>query len=255
MPDERIDREKSFHDRRFGGDTDPRGATGKYYSIMQQPRMLYRNLASANCVGGKLLEFGCATGDQSQWWMDAGAQVTGIDISSVAIDRANQRWVGTRYEDKSQYFEMDAEALSFEAESFDVVVGNGIIHHLDLDECFSEIARVLKHDGLAVFMEPMGHNPFINLYRHFTPDMRTEDEHPLKVQDIKLASKYFRSVTSTPFHLFTILAVPFRNTSIFSPLLKILYAVDRSIFKIPILRRQAWFTVLELKGPVRENSH
>jgi ubiquinone/menaquinone biosynthesis C-methylase UbiE len=36
---------------------------------------------------------------------------------------------------------MDAENLTFSDNEFDVVSGRGILHHLDLNKCFSEISR------------------------------------------------------------------------------------------------------------------
>ncbi len=162
MSEDRLRKEKEFHDERFGSCDQARSAAAKYYSIMQRPVALYRSLATRNCHSKQLLEMGCATGDQSRWWMDAGAHVTGIDISSQAISRASARWTGTRYETRCRYVEMNAESMEFDDHSFNVVVGNGIIHHLELDACFREIARVLKPGGTAVFMEPLGHNPLIN---------------------------------------------------------------------------------------------
>ena len=40
-----------------------------------------------------------------------------------------------------------------------------------------------------IFIEPLGTNPLINLYRKFTPTSRSDDEHPLTFEDIK----YFKS--------------------------------------------------------------
>jgi SAM-dependent methyltransferase len=73
-----------------------------------------------------------------------------------------------------RFLVMDAESLGFDEGSFDVVVGSGILHHLALRQ-----SRVLRPDGCAVFVDPLGHNIFIRLYRKLTPSMRTADEHPL----------------------------------------------------------------------------
>jgi hypothetical protein len=48
----------------------------------------------------------------------------------------------------------------------------------DLSLACSEIARVLRPGGPAIFVEPLGHNPLINAYRKRTPALRTVDEHP-----------------------------------------------------------------------------
>ena len=63
--------------------------------------------------------------------------------------------------------------------SFDIAYGSGILHHLNLNKSLNELKRILKKDGKIIFIEPMATNPFINLYRKFTPNARTSDEHPL----------------------------------------------------------------------------
>jgi ubiquinone/menaquinone biosynthesis C-methylase UbiE len=46
----------------------------------------------------------------------------------------------------------EAESLPFEDESFDVVMGHAVLHHIpDLDRAFSEFFRVLKPGGVIVF--------------------------------------------------------------------------------------------------------
>ena len=113
---------------------------------------------------------------------------------------------------------MNAENTKFDSNVFDIIVGMGIIHHLDLLNSYRELSRILINDGHAVFVEPLGHNPLINLYRIFTPKIRTEDEHPLKIKDIKLIEKYFHNVHIEYYSLFVLLAVPFRKLFIFEKL-------------------------------------
>jgi SAM-dependent methyltransferase len=46
----------------------------------------------------------------------------------------------------------EAESLPFEDESFDVVLGHAVLHHIpDLDQAFSEFYRVLRPGGAIVF--------------------------------------------------------------------------------------------------------
>jgi SAM-dependent methyltransferase len=46
----------------------------------------------------------------------------------------------------------DAAELPFADESFDLVLGHAVLHHLpDLDRCFAEFARVLKPGGTLFF--------------------------------------------------------------------------------------------------------
>jgi SAM-dependent methyltransferase len=249
MSEDRILREKAFHDQRFGGADSDRQAARKYYSILAKAGEQYRSIVLAACPGAHLLEYGCASGRQSIHWLKAGARVTGIDISSEAIEKARENIKATPYADRAEYYEMNAEAMTFEDDTFDLIVGSGILHHLDLEACYSELSRVLKPGGLAIFKEPLGHNPLINLYRNLTPKMRTEDEHPLLSGDIKLAEKYFADVEATPYNMTTLLAVPFRKTSLFRPLFDSLHNLDKSLFNIPFMRNQAWTTVIQLRDP------
>lgn len=81
--------------------------------------------------------------------------------------------------------------------------------------------------------------------------MRTEDEHPLKVNDLKLISKFFKDVKLEYFSAFTLLAVPFRNKSFFEILLKFLKSFDNLIFLIPYFRRFAWTVIINAKNPIK----
>ena len=46
----------------------------------------------------------------------------------------------------------EAEVLPFEDESFDIVLGHAVLHHIpDLDRAFAEFARVLRPGGLILF--------------------------------------------------------------------------------------------------------
>ena len=55
----------------------------------------------------------------------------------------------------------------------------------------SILSRLLSKDGKLLMWEPMATNPFINLYRHFTPNLRTADEHPLTFKDLTYIKNLF----------------------------------------------------------------
>ena len=65
-----------------------------------------------------------------------------------------------------------------------------MLHHLDLSKCMLELNRLLRINGSIVFMEPLGTNPLINLYRKLTPNSRTADEHPLTPKDFYFIKTY-----------------------------------------------------------------
>jgi SAM-dependent methyltransferase len=239
------DKEKDFHDQLFSEDSATREQkVGKYYSVLDSSLNRYRGYLDSYCEHKSVLDYGCGQGLWSFYLAERGAgRVTSIDISEVAIEQAKSRL---------DFLVMNAEEMGFDDDSFDLICGTAILHHLDLAKAFSEIARSLRPDGRAVFLEPLGHNPLINLYRRFTSELRTEDEHPLRMEDLRLAEEYFARVDADYFHLFALAAVPFRRWKLFKPLVAALNALDQAAFRmIPWLRRFSWMAVITLSRPRR----
>jgi SAM-dependent methyltransferase len=243
----RLTRERDFHDDRYADET--RLAARRFYSVTRASQAaLERELATLR-PGDRALEYGCGIASRAFDLAARGVLVSGIDISPVAIE-ASEEEAARRGIGGLDLRVMDAERLELEDRSFDMVFGSGILHHLDLDRAFPEIARVLRPDGRAVFIEPLGHNPAINLYRRLTPAMRTVDEHPLLARDLAEAGRWFGRVDVEWFHLATMAAVPLRSTSAFPRVLTRLERVDEAVFaRVPAARRLAWTCVLVLADP------
>jgi SAM-dependent methyltransferase len=253
--EERYLREKQFHDLAYD-DHRRDDVVEKYYKIVGSRVRFYEELLISRCPGRRVLEYGCGQGGHAYLLAEKGASVTAIDLSETAIEQAKELAKTKGLESNADFRIMNAEALDFEDDTFDVVCGTAIIHHLDLNKAFSEIARVLKPDGLVVFMEPMGHNPLINLYRRLTPRLRTEDEHPLLIEDFELARSFFGEVEARYFHLLSLLAVPFGGTRAFPSVLRALDAADRFLFRyLPSARKHAWYAVMILGRPRYEHRY
>ena len=247
---DRLQNERAFHDKRFGGDDAERQRVAKYYSISKLSDDCYKRLVAGLCAGADLLEYGCGAGSSAFYWAEKGANVRAIDISGEGVEKAKKKaeMMGSNI----LFLQMNAEEMAFERGSFDVVTGTSIIHHLNLNDAYRELSRVLRDDGHAVFVEPLGHNPAINLYRKLTPALRTKDEHPLLMRDIEEVKRYFTYVQVKYFHIFTLLAVPFRVFSFFEKLLNSLYLIDKGLMNtFPFLRRYAWIVVIDLHKPRR----
>lgn len=233
----RIDRERDFHNSRFGEEN--RRAQSKYYSALQEAERKYADLVVSSCQGKIALEYGCAKGQRALELASICTEVHGIDISDVAISEAVADSVDLGVQN-AHFQVMNAECMSFEDGKFDVVFGSGIIHHLDTERAFREIGRVLKPGGRAIFLEPLGANVAINLYRHFTPSVRTPDEHPLVRADYMIADRYFSERSLLFYGLFTLAAVPFLGTSAFRFVYSVTKKVDDIIFHVPGFKWQAW---------------
>src|SRR4051812_26556174 len=105
------------------------------------------------------LEIGAGTGYFTLNLLQDGviAAATCTDISSGMLEtlEGNARALGLEVETAA----CDAAELPFEDESFDLVLGHAVLHHLpDLDRAFAEFHRVLAPGGTLFFAgEPSRH--------------------------------------------------------------------------------------------------
>jgi SAM-dependent methyltransferase len=100
--------------------------------------------------GRRVLEVGCGAGVDLARFAKGGAEVTGVDISSSAIDlaRENFRQQGLR----GDFRVANGEALAFPDNSFDLVYAHGVVQYTaDPQRLVNECRRVLKPDGQAIF--------------------------------------------------------------------------------------------------------
>ncbi|MCK6614486.1 MAG: class I SAM-dependent methyltransferase [Ignavibacteriaceae bacterium] len=243
---DKIQKEKEFHNHAFSDKR--RSKLDSIYTIVEPSRSFYQSLISSECRGKKVLEYGCGPGSQSYLLASKGAEVTGIDISEVAIEQAVEK--AEKEGLKIEFRVANAEELDFRDNEFDLICGSAIIHHLDIEKSFKSVTRVLKLNGECIFFEPLGHNIFINLFRKLTPGLRTEDEHPLTSGELETIKNYFFESKIRHFHLISLFLIPFTRFRFFPGLLSFTEFLDKILFKIlPFLKNQAWIVVIHLKRP------
>lgn len=111
--------------------------------------LTFADFASTN--GKKVLEIGVGLGADHQKFAEAGAILTGIDLTDKAISHTKRRF--SIFGLNSELSIEDAENLPFVDESFDVVYSWGVIHHSpDTPKVVNQIFRVLKQNGEARIM-------------------------------------------------------------------------------------------------------
>jgi SAM-dependent methyltransferase len=196
----RIAAEKAFHNARFSA-AQPTHQTSRYYLALEY---WYRDyLTRINDIPAEsVLEIGSGTESLALHLDSADFEFSSIDISEEAIAFA-QRKVRLP---QAKFSVQDAHRTNFKSGSFDLVIGRGVLHHLDIDLACSEMKRVIKPGGRIVFGEPLDCNVLINLYRKCTPKIRSADEEPLSMRVIrrlqdrfgKLNIKYYGFLTLAP---------------------------------------------------------
>ncbi len=153
--------------------------------------------------GKKLLDIGAGLGESSVYFALRGAQVTAIDISPLMIEKVVA--LGKQYGVEVEGRIAEGENLNVPANQYDLIYLANTIHHVqDRAALFQQMHRALKPGGAFFSYDPLAYNPVINIYRRIAVRVRTPDESPLTLADLKLARKYFSNVGHREFWLSTL---------------------------------------------------
>lgn len=142
----------SSYDAKWGIDF---GEIGRTQVLGKLQKLLGRDMPAFD----RALEIGAGTGYFTLNLMQAGvvrsAVCTDISPGMLATLRGNAERLGLDVDT----VRTDAEQLPFEDESFDLVLGHAVLHHLPhLDRAFAEFHRVLRPGGVVFFAgEPSRH--------------------------------------------------------------------------------------------------
>lgn len=111
----------------------------KRYKIQYSEMLTYLlGLTSLNFDNTSTLCVGARTGEEVEVFCNLGSFSVGIDINTGN----NNRWVVTG----------DASSIQYPDHCVDVVYTNALDHILKIDECLSEIKRVLRPNGYFILL-------------------------------------------------------------------------------------------------------
>jgi len=113
--------------------------------------------------GAKILEIGTGTGEYAKGLSVYGSSLFCTDISFNMLNKAITK---VTKQGSARFFVSDIGQLPSRDETFDAVVGNAVLHHLDIKKALPELFRVLKKGGVFAFTEPNMLNPQIFLQKH-----------------------------------------------------------------------------------------
>ena len=244
-----VERERSFWNGRGSAYETVRNLIGRSIGAFSS----YGELESTyDPVGRTVLDYGCGRGADAIALVRRGAaHVTGFDISDAEIAHAREAAQAAGVADRTRFVVADAHATGFEDGAFDIVRGNSILHHLELEPALLELRRILAPGGRAVFVEPLAHNPLLRLGRALTPMARTADEHPFTSDDWAACAAIFPGFRHFERELVTIPLMPlnlFLGERGRRALATHVMAADvRVLNRAPRLRRYARLTFLVLQ--------
>lgn len=150
--------------------------------------------------GKNLLEVGCGAGIDLVRFARAGAVVTGIDLSSTALELARKNIGQNGLTADLQ--KMDGECMQFADNTFDVVYAHGVLQYTaDTEKMVTEIHRVLKPGGQAIMMV-YNRISWLNFMRQVTKvPLEHEDAPMLKkfsIGELKQLLKPFKTYEIIP---------------------------------------------------------
>jgi SAM-dependent methyltransferase len=255
--DRLLHREEAFHDA-WASSVDPATVpVQESFTLPTCPENRWIHATLGDVRGKTVLELGAGLGEASTWFAMHGAHVIATDLSGGML--AVARRVAARHGTTVTPVQMDGGVLSLADASVDIVYGANVLHHVDQAQCLREVHRVLRPGGVAAFWDPLRYNPAINVYRRLATQVRTEDEHPLGVEDLRLMRRTFRDVEARFFWLaslgvFVWFFLGLRihpnaerywkkiitDYASIAPLHRVLASIDVVLLGIPGLRWLAW---------------
>lgn len=266
LADQRMAYESQFHDQ-WASEIDLDTLHPEVlFACPTTPENTYSMKRLGDLRGKSVLDLGCGAGESSVALALAGAQVAAVDLSPGMLELTMRLARRHGVDQLITVHCMPGEDLDFPNDSWDYVYGRDVLHHTDLRRSIPEIARVLKKGGLAIFTEPLGHNPVIEAYRRLSQVVRTPYESPLTFQKIEEMRRHFTRVEHTEFQFLTLTTFLWfffverahPNTvrywkkivveaERYGPVFQRLQRADNVLFRVlPYLRRYAWNTVIEL---------
>jgi ubiquinone/menaquinone biosynthesis C-methylase UbiE len=141
----------AWHQRGFDGPS-PDDVSSPWYRLVREYLGIVANL--------RILEVACGQSGFVRELANAGAQVTGCDFSSAALNAARSRFGANQ----AALIQGDAQSLPFADNSFDLVVSCETIEHLPrVQAALEEMHRVTSPGGRLLLTTPNYFN-FMGLY-------------------------------------------------------------------------------------------
>ncbi len=190
----------------------------------------------------KIIEVGCGHGANSEYFEEFYDDYLGVDYSEELVRIASER-----YGNSKTKFVVDNIKKMDEYGSFDIVIGIGILHHVDnIKEVLLKLKEIGHDNTLYLFYEPQRGNPFIQLLRKIRmniDDSFSSDQVFFEKQELTdiVENLGFKNIKTRFNGYFTppFAQVILKPVTIFTPLVNISIILDKLLFR-KMNSRLAW---------------
>lgn len=199
-----------------------------------------------------VLEVGSGGGELSVYLALQGARVRGIDVSEENVRLARRRAAVNGVAGRTDFRASPIEELDEPDGTYDIVIGNQVLHHFDLPRALPNLRRLLVNGGRAIFCEPVLLLPEpLRRIRESAVGTRilprrvdTPTERSISLRDVALIAETFPNLALYPFQLTTRIQnfIPLGPTP-----LGILSRLDRFLLRrVSAVRSLCRFLVIEV---------
>jgi SAM-dependent methyltransferase len=142
-----------------------------------------------------LLDFACGVGKWPVYYALTGARkVYGFDVAESGVRRGQNLAIRQDTANVVSLTVMDATEIGFRDNSFDIVIGNGVLHHvLKYPGVFDELWRVMKPGSRAYFHKGLADFPIFSLYWKMKGAVE-EGDVPIHAHQIRRLAQRFSKV-------------------------------------------------------------
>lgn len=214
----------------------------KDYSIRYHKWWIKKMISMSEIKDSIILDNGCGTGILFDYLRGYNCKVIGIDISSGMIEKARKI--------NKYIIRGDSQYLPFKNNSFDIIFGRSLLHHLpDPKKGIEEMKRVVRDKGKIVLVDT-NNSILSRLPRritknggHFSEDHKNfhiDELMGIINKEFKITDIYFFGYIAYPLLGFPDLIDIFKYIPFSRLISKVLIKIDEIIAKIPIIKKNSW---------------
>ena len=247
------DVERVFYDSRVMNTVSRNTPDNNYYDLINKNAIqaFYAEVLQwmENKSSGKLLDYGCGTGEKSSRLASLNWHIYGVDISDRSIEIGQKNIINPNI----TLSVMDCENMSFEDDFFDIVFDFGTLSSLNQSNAVNEIARVLKPGGVLICLETLGHHPIANINRKIKmlrgKRTRWATNNIMRVDSWSSFASHFTNMSIQYFNILSIILIPpmpFLPRKFIRPVITVAWKLDKRLCEFRKIAKYAFKSVTVL---------